>query len=98
MFFDPDIVTIHLTSSIKKRFMEKYLCWFALREPYVPYKTLVEMMFGSTSSFSNVYGVVDYNSNRCKSMVIDAMRMNQGYTGKCLIVDEEPNADTTRFF
>jgi hypothetical protein len=31
-------------------------------------------------------------------MVIDAMRMNQGYTGKCLIVDEEPNADTTRFF
>jgi hypothetical protein len=77
MFFDPDIVTIHLTSSIKKRFMEKYLCWFALREPYVPYKTLVEMMFGSTSSFSNVYGVVDYNSNRYRSMVIDAMRMNQ---------------------
>jgi hypothetical protein len=31
-------------------------------------------------------------------MVIDAMRMNQGYTGKCLIVDEEPNVDTTRFF
>jgi len=26
-------------------------------------------------------------------MVMDAIRMNQGYAGQCPIVDEEPNAD-----
>jgi hypothetical protein len=31
-------------------------------------------------------------------MVIDAMIMNQGYAGKCSIMDEESNADATRFF
>jgi hypothetical protein len=31
-------------------------------------------------------------------MVIDAMRMNQGYVSECPIVDEEPNADATTFF
>ena len=30
-------------------------------------------------------------------MIIDAMRINQGYAGKYAIVDEEPNVDTTRF-
>jgi hypothetical protein len=64
------------TSFIKKKFMEKYLCWFALWEPYVPYKTLIEMMVESTSSFNNVYEVVDDNNNNCRSMVIDAMIMN----------------------
>jgi hypothetical protein len=59
---------------------------------------MVEMMVELISSSSNVHIVVDDNSNCYRSMVIDAMRMNQGYTGKCLIVDEEPNADTTRFF
>jgi hypothetical protein len=31
-------------------------------------------------------------------MVMDAMRMNQSHVGQCSIVDEEPNADATRFF
>jgi hypothetical protein len=31
-------------------------------------------------------------------MVIYMMRMNQSHVGQCLIVDEEPNTDTTRFF
>ena len=31
-------------------------------------------------------------------MIIDIMRMNQGDTGKFSIADEEPNANTTRFF
>ena len=31
-------------------------------------------------------------------MVIDAMRMNQGNASQSPIVEEEPNADTTRFF
>jgi hypothetical protein len=32
------------------------------------------------------------------NMVMDAMRMNQGNVSQCPIVEEEPNADATRFF
>ena len=42
---------------------------------------------GSTSSFSNVHGVVNDNSNPYRNIVIDAMRINQGYAGECSIVD-----------
>jgi hypothetical protein len=35
-------------------------------------------MVGSTSSASNVHGVVNDNSNPYRNMVMDAMRMNQG--------------------
>jgi hypothetical protein len=52
------------------------LCWLAHREPYIPYKTMIEMMVGSTSSCSNVHGVVDDNDNSYRSIVIDAMIMN----------------------
>jgi hypothetical protein len=31
-------------------------------------------------------------------MVMDAIRMNQGNTGQCPIVEEEHNAEATRFF
>jgi len=55
-------------------------------------------MIDLTSSSSNMLEVVDDNSNYYRSMVIDALRMNQGYVGECLIVDEEPNAEATRFF
>jgi hypothetical protein len=37
---------------------------------------MVEKIIESISNFSNVYGVVDDNSNCYKSMVIDAIRMN----------------------
>jgi len=74
------------------------MCWFTHGEPYVPYETMVEKMTGSTSSCNNVYEVVDDNSNLYQNMVMDTMRMNQGYADQCSIVDEEPNADTTRFF
>jgi len=30
-------------------------------------------------------------------MMIDAMRLNHGYSSEGLCVDEEPNVDTTRF-
>jgi len=33
-------------------------------------------MVKSTSSSNNVYGVVDDNNNHCKSIMMDAMRMN----------------------
>jgi len=45
-----------------------------------------------------VYEVVDDNSNPHKSMIIDVIGMNQGYAGQYPIIDEEPNADTTKFF
>jgi len=56
------------------------------------------MMVGSTSSSSNFHEVVDDNSNPYRNMVIDAIRMNQGYAGQCSIIDEEPNANAARFF
>jgi len=55
--------------------------WYAYGEPYVPHKTMVEKMIRSTSSTSNVHGVVDENSNPYRTMVMDAMRMNQGHVG-----------------
>jgi hypothetical protein len=32
------------------------------------------------------------------NMVMDAIRMNQGNVSQCPIIEEEPNANTTRFF
>jgi hypothetical protein len=55
-------------------------------------------MAGSTSSVSNVHGVVDDNSNSYRIMVMDAMRMNQEHADQYPIIDEEPNADATMFF
>jgi len=68
--------------------MEKYLYWFANREPYVPHETMIEMIVGSTSSSSSVHGVVNNNNNPYRNMVMNVMRMNQGYTGECPIIDE----------
>ena len=78
--------------------MKRYLCWFAYGEPYVPYETIVERIVRSTSNSSNVYEVVDDNSNPYRNMIIDAMRMNQGYVDQYPVIDEEPNVDATRFF
>ena len=55
-------------------------------------------MVGSTFNSSNVHGVVDDNSNSYRNMVMDVMRMNHGYVSQCPIVDEESNANTSRFF
>jgi hypothetical protein len=68
-----EVVTICL---LQKGFMERYSCWFAHGEPYVPHETIVEKMVGSTSSSSNVHEVIDDNSNPYRNMVMDAMRMN----------------------
>ena len=83
---------------LHKGFMEEYLCWYAHGEPFVPHETVVERMFGSTSSASNMHGVVNDNSNPYRTMVMDGMRMNQGYVGQCPIIDEEPNVDAAKFF
>jgi hypothetical protein len=59
---------------------------------------MLERMVGSTSSSSNMHEVVDDNNNPYRNMVMDAMKMNQDYADQCPIVDEESNADATRFF
>ena len=74
------------------------MCWYAHREPYVLYDTMVERMIELTSNSSAMHGVVDDNSNPYKNMVMDAMRISQGNAGQYPIVDEEPNLDATKFF
>ena len=56
------------------------------------------MTVWSTTSSSNVHEVVDDNSNRYRSIVMNKIRMNQGDTSDCSIVDEELNKDVTKFF
>jgi len=45
-----------------------------------------------------VHGVETDNSNPYRTMVMDVMRINQGYVSQCWILDEEPNASATMFF
>jgi hypothetical protein len=45
-----------------------------------------------------VHEIINDNSNPYKNMVMDAMRMNQGNVSQCPIIEEEPTANTTRFF
>jgi len=59
---------------------------------------MLERMVESTSSASNMHGVVDNNNNPYRTMIMDAMRMNQGHVDQYPIVDEEPNVDAARFF
>ena len=61
---------------LQKRYMEKYLCLHAHREPYIPYDIMIERMVELNSSASNVHGVVDDNSNLYRNMIINVMGMN----------------------
>ena len=94
-YLHPDIVTMHL---LHKGFIEDYLCWYAQKELFVHNESMVERMVGSTSSASNVQGIVNDNINPYRNMVMDAMRMNQGNVSQCPILEEERYADATRFF
>jgi hypothetical protein len=78
--------------------MENYLYWYAHREVFIRNKSMGERVVGSTSSASNVHEVTNDNSNPYMNMVMNAMRMNQGNVNQCPTVEEEPNADTVRFF
>jgi hypothetical protein len=44
-------------------------------------------MVESTSSSSNMHGVVDDNSNAYRNMVMDAMGINQCHVDQCSIID-----------
>ena len=90
-----DVVMMHL---LHKEFIEDYQCWYAHGELFVHNKSMGERVVVSTFSASNVQGVANDNSNPYRNMVMDAMRMNQGNVSQCPIVEEEPNADATRFF
>jgi len=94
-FLHLDVVTMHL---LHKGFMEKYLCWYAHIKSFVPHETIVERMVGPTSSVSNMHGVETDNCNPYRTMVMDAMRMNQGHSDQCPIIDEESNTDVARCF
>jgi hypothetical protein len=69
----PDVVTMYL---LHRGIMEDYLCWYAHGELFVRNESMVKRMVGSTSSASNVHGIVNDNSHPYKNMVINAMRMN----------------------
>ena len=56
------------------------------------------MMVWSTFSYSNVYRIVDDNSNLYRNMVMNAIKMNQIHVGQCPIVYEKSNTGATRFF
>jgi hypothetical protein len=45
-----------------------------------------------------MHEVGNENNNPYMNMVMDAMRMSKGNVSECPIVEEEPNADATRFF
>jgi len=74
-----------------KGFMEDYMCWYAHKKLFVSNESKVGKMDGSTSSASNMHGVVDDNSNPYMIMVMNAMRMNQGNSSQCPIVEEKTN-------
>jgi hypothetical protein len=94
-FHQLDVLMMHL---LRKGFVEKYLCWFAYEEPYIPYKTMLERIVGSTSTFRNINEVVDDNCSRYRSMMIDTIKINYGYSGESSRVDEESNIDAVRCF
>jgi hypothetical protein len=94
-YLHPNVVMMHL---LHKGFMENYLYWYAHREVFIRNKSMGERVVGSTSSASNVHEVTNDNSNPYMNMVMNAMRMNQGNVNQCPTVEEEPNADTVRFF
>jgi hypothetical protein len=45
-----------------------------------------------------VHGVVNDNSNPYRNIVMNAMRMNQGYAGQYPIIDEKSNSDLAKSF
>jgi len=71
---------------LTKEFMEDYLCWYAHGELFVPNKSMVERVVGSTSSTSNIHEVGNENSNPYRNMVMDAMRMSEGNVSESSIV------------
>jgi hypothetical protein len=57
---------------------------------------MLEMMVNSNSSSSKIHEFVDDNNNPYRSVMMDAMRMNQDYSGEDsfnILLYKEPNVD-----
>jgi len=74
------------------------LCWYAHGELFVPNESIVKKVVGSTSSASNMHEVGNENTNPYRNMVMVAMKMSEGNVSECPIIEEELNADASRFF
>jgi len=83
---------------LHKEFMENYQCSYAHGEVFVSKRRMGETVVGFTSIASNVHEAANDNTKPYRNMVMDAMRMNQGNVSQYPIIEEEHNADTTRFF
>jgi len=59
---------------------------------------MLENIVDSTSSSSNIDEVVHDNSNCYRSLVINTMRIDHGYSDEGSLVKEEPSVDAIRFF
>ena len=44
------------------------------------------------------YLIWETSRGNIRNIIMDAIKMNQGYACECSITDEEPNVDITRFF
>jgi hypothetical protein len=58
----------------------------------------LERIVGSTFISNNIHKVINDNNNCYRNMVMYAIRINHGYLGECLYIDEESNVDTNKFF
>lgn len=61
---------------------------------------MLERMIDSTSSFNNIYGFANNNSNSYRGMMMDTIWMNHVYSGEILcniFLDEESNVDKQGF-
>jgi hypothetical protein len=53
---------------------------------------------GSTFSCNNIYEVLEDNSNHYRSIMMDAMSMDLGYSSEGSRVDKESNVNVARVF
>jgi len=93
-----DVVMMHLLKIVCRKI---FVMVCTSKKPYVPYKNMLDRMVCSTFSSNNIHEFVNDNSNPYRSMVMNTMRMNQGYSGEGLFnifLDEKSNIDATRFF
>jgi hypothetical protein len=93
-----DVVMMHLLKIVCRKI---FVMVCTSKKPYVPYKNMLDRMICSTFSSNNIHEFVNDNSNLYRSMVMNTMRMNQGYSGEGLFnifLDEKSNIDATRFF
>ena len=103
---------VHVKSEKIKSSTNKMLWWCVLlkrvhwkidvlvciRKTLYSLRDHVRNIVDSTSSSSNIDEVVHDSSNCYRSLVIDTMRIDHGYSDEGSLVKEEPSVDAIRFF